>query len=289
MTRKITLAIILIALIFACYVVLFSEYEVIRNILPSVFELQASSKTLETSVANLEKISSTEYDEKKNLLNTTIEEYKKAKTEYESIVPVNTGKPEIEITALKDVYDIDFLWTIVGNYATEEGINLKFDVKRNNNSLSSINNTSSNYVVCDLEFTITGNYINLTDFMYDIEDDDRLNFEINDFSMAKVIAKKDLADKAVDLTTDPDWYDDEKPSTSTGDSNQLQVTLVVKEVKINANNLIENGTVEEIVENISSSIDEQTSKRENTVTNTTSTNTTKNTVENTTANTQKTN
>ena len=32
----------------------------------------------------------------------------------------------------KDIYDVDFLWTIVGNYATEEGINLKFDICRSN-------------------------------------------------------------------------------------------------------------------------------------------------------------
>ena len=114
----------------------------------------------------------------------------------------------IEENDLKDIYNVDFLWTIVGNYATEEGIDLKFDIIKNTTSTAALKNTSSKYIVCDLQFFITGKYINLTDFIYDLEDDDRLNFEINDFEMQK-------------------------------DGDNLQVTLNIKEVKVNSENLIE--------------------------------------------------
>lgn len=253
MTRKILLSIILILLVFACYLVVAGDYEFVRSKIPSFSELQTSSKALGTSAANLEKISGTQFSAKEQELATVIEQYKTTKAEYESLVPQTLGGQQNEVE-LKDIYDIGFLWTIVGNYATEEGINLKFDVKKNNSASSSVNNTSANYVICDLEFVITGNYINLTDFIYDLEDDDRLNFEINDFYMTPASARKDVVDKAIDLTTDPDWYDDEDEA-STKNANELQVTLIVREVKVNANNLLDTGsTVGEVVNNVADAV-----------------------------------
>lgn len=37
--------------------------------------------------------------------------------------------------------------------------------------------------MCDLNFKISGEYIAITDFIYSIENDDSLNFEIKDFSL----------------------------------------------------------------------------------------------------------
>ena len=39
--------------------------------------------------------------------------------------------------------------------------------------------------MCDLTFTVTGEYIAITDFIFDLEGDDSLRFEINDFVMQK--------------------------------------------------------------------------------------------------------
>ena len=39
--------------------------------------------------------------------------------------------------------------------------------------------------MCDLTFNVTGDYIALTDFLFDLEGDDSLRFEINDFVMQK--------------------------------------------------------------------------------------------------------
>lgn len=178
-----------------------------------------------------------------------IENYRNTKQEYEQVVSELSDQTadaliKMQENDLKDIYDVDFLWTIIGNYATEEGINLKFDVNRNVSSASSLNNTSTNYVICDLQFVITGKYINLADFIRDIEDDDRLNFEINDFDMQK-------------------------------SGSDLQVTLTVREIKINSDNLIESNALQDITNDVTQTIDSITSgNTTNTTTNTTTTNTT---------------
>lgn len=213
MTRKITLSIILIILILGCYQLMFGKNETIRTKVANFGQLASSSKKLDTDVAELEKSCTTDYENKKEELEKAIKDYKKSKEEYDQVVPAMSAETtdaiiNYEENNLKDIYDVDFLWTIVGNYATEEGVNLKFDIQKNTTSASSLSNTSTNYIVCDLKFIVTGKYINLTDFIYDLEDDDRLGFEINDFEMQK-------------------------------DGENLQITLTVKEVKVNASNLIE--------------------------------------------------
>lgn len=220
MTRKVTLSMILIILVFGCFVLLFGNQQGIRSKVASVGQLEAASKELNTAVTQLEKNNTTEFETKKNELKKAIKEYREAKKEYDKIVPQYAAGEMIsaEENELKDIYDVDFLWTIIGNYATEEGIKIEIDFNRNTTSASSINNTSSNYIVCDLNFVITGKYINLTDFIYDIEDDDRLNFEISDFEMQK-------------------------------NEQDLQVTLIVKEVKVNASTLINSNAMTSIMEN----------------------------------------
>ncbi len=247
--RKVVLTIVLLVLLFGCYEVVFNEASVVRKYVASVSQLEMASRKLDTQLAQLEKSSDTDYAQKKKELTQIIENYRTTKQEYEQVVSELSDQTadaliKMQENDLKDIYDVDFLWTIIGNYATEEGINLKFDVNRNVSSASSLNNTSTNYVICDLQFVITGKYINLADFIRDIEDDDRLNFEINDFDMQK-------------------------------SGSDLQVTLTVREIKINSDNLIESNALQDITNDVTQTIDSITSgNTTNTTTNTTTTNTT---------------
>lgn len=247
--RKVVLTIVLLVLLFGCYEVVFNEASVVRKYVASVSQLEMASRKLDTQLAQLEKSSDSDYAQKKKELTQIIENYRNTKQEYEQVVSELSDQTadaliKMQENDLKDIYDVDFLWTIIGNYATEEGINLKFDVNRNVSSASSLNNTSTNYVICDLQFVITGKYINLADFIRDIEDDDRLNFEINDFDMQK-------------------------------SGSDLQVTLTVREIKINSDNLIESNAIQDIANDVTQTIDSITSgNTTNTTTNTTTTNTT---------------
>ena len=43
--------------------------------------------------------------------------------------------------------------------------------------------------VYDLQFTLVGNYVSITDFLYDIEDDEELKFQIRDLKIEKTETK----------------------------------------------------------------------------------------------------
>lgn len=239
MTRKITLSIILILLMIVCYEVTFGNNEIIRKVVPSVPQLSKASEELNKASAILESKTTIEYEAKKKQLATSITNYNTSKEEYDEIVPTTAGDSVLGIAEneLKDIYDVSFLWTIIGNYATEEGVAIDMVVQKNTTSASAMRNSAtSDYMVCDLKFTLLGKYINLTDFIFDLEDDDRLGFEINDFDMQK-------------------------------SGEDLQVTLTVKEIKINGADLIDTPV---IPQNESSNSSDTQTVNSNT-TNTTST------------------
>lgn len=92
----------------------------------------------------------------------------KLKEEYESKVGLNG---ELGITQIEK-YKIEYLWSIIGGYATDEGVKVSLDIKE-----TSIDDT------CNINFTLYGSYIGITDFLYDIENDDELNYRIKDFKI----------------------------------------------------------------------------------------------------------
>ena len=163
-----------------------------------VLQVSAEKNAL---LAELNRKNTIEYDEKKKNLNEATKRYKTEKSKYDKLV--EEGKiTSSNLYNSMDLYDVDFLWTTIGNYATQRGVTLQLDVTKSETTTA----VSSEYVMCDLNFTITGEYIAITDFIYSIEDDDKLNFEISEFLLEK------------------------------GGEN-LQATFIVKEVPINSKNL----------------------------------------------------
>lgn len=203
--RKIILVVILALTIFLCYTTVVNGVKIGDSFSISNFEqIENSSKTVDTLISQLVNINDIEFKSQKSNLTSAIKSYQDAKEEYEDMAAVLNAVEEDVDVSMVDIYDVDFLWTVIGNYATEEGIKLKFDVARSMTS----NLTSNEYTMCDLKFTITGDYIALTEFIYDIEDDSKLGFEISNFEIAK------------------------------GGDN-LQATFTVKNVPINSENLTE--------------------------------------------------
>lgn len=199
--RKIIILAILMLSVLLCYQIVVEGVVAGSLSIPNYEDVEESSKQIDTLISQLISINNIEYPAKKQELESAIKTYQNKKEEYEELEALVTQNTEVDIS-LVDIYDVDFLWTIIGNYGTEEGISLKFDVAKSTTSTV----TSEEYTMCDLRFTISGDYIALTDFIYDLEDDSRLGFEISNFAMQN------------------------------GGEN-LQATFIVKEVPINNKNL----------------------------------------------------
>ena len=202
--RKVIILLFLALSIGICYGSVTEGFEINESLTVAKYaDIETASKKLDTLISQIIYINETEYPTKKEKLTTAIKEYHDKKEEYEELEALVQQNTSEEIS-LVDIYDIDFLWTTIGNYGTEEGISLKFDVVKSVTSTIS----SPDYTMCDLKFTVSGDYIPITDFIYDLEDDSKLGFEISSFALAR------------------------------GGDN-LQATFTVREVPINNQNLTE--------------------------------------------------
>ena len=96
-----------------------------------------------------------------------------AKKEYLDLVTVSTDS-EIQQALQTKTYTIEYLWSQVGNHATKEGVVTKMELTSSNLSETGYKN---------LNFTVTGNYLAITNFISDLENDTSLDFTIDNFDM----------------------------------------------------------------------------------------------------------
>lgn len=178
--RKIILAIILIISCVICFGVICYGFE-IGPVKVNGYSTVASLSSKKTELlAKLNEKNVTEFNAKKDNLQKVVDDYNTKKAEYDRLV--QEGKIDNNsIHNTLDLYEIGYLWTKIGNYATKEDVELQIDLTKSATSTS----ISTEYIMCDLTFNVTGEYIAITDFLFDLEGDDSLRFEINDFVMQK--------------------------------------------------------------------------------------------------------
>ena len=179
--RKYLLTLILIITGVLCFSLIIGGLKVGDfKLVKSYDDVSKISQEKKQIVSELKQKNDTEFMAKKAALNTAVQEYKTKKAQYDKLVEEGQIKETAAYNSV-DLYDIDFLWTTIGIYAAENGVTLQFDVSKS----ASATAISPEYVMCDLNFTVTGEYIDITDFIYSIENDDKLNFEISNFAMEK--------------------------------------------------------------------------------------------------------
>ena len=127
---------------------------------------------------------------------------KNLKEEYETKVGLNGG---LGITQIEK-YKIEYLWGIIGGYGKDEGVRVDLDIKE-----TSIDDTHN------INFTLYGSYTGITDFLYDIENDDELNYRIKDFK---------IEPSSITTTTTAD------NKVTTVSTNTLKATFVVENIII---------------------------------------------------------
>lgn len=232
--KKVLILIIIVLLGVMCYNVIVDGIEIGEFSIWGIGKIQEENNNLEAKIDEVNELNDTEYPAKFSQINSAATELEDKKNEYEERVKYSTEQ-EILDASKGERYDIEVLWTRIGNHATENGVVPKLEI------VSSSNNTPN---ANDLKFTATGDYIGITDFIREIEEDAKLGFTIEEFELV--------------------------PST-TGNGSILQGTFRVKDIFLNSDTITTTNT-SEYIEN-AQTLDENTNNNTNskTVNNTTNT------------------
>ena len=148
-------------------------------------------------------------------LQSDVELLTKAKKDYLDLVAQSTDS-EIEKATQTKIYTIEYLWSKVGNYATQQGVSLE------NISLSS--STLNNKDYCNLNFTVKGEYLAITQFITKLENDASLDFIIDDFHMtssqATFVVKDVRVQRELTSSTEPDYSGTDTPEDNSSQTDQ---------------------------------------------------------------------
>ena len=134
--------------------------------------LSEKNGQIEQKISDLSNVISVTYANTESNLKRTANTLQDSKTEYENQAALSNSQSPSYASQL-ETYDIDYLWTKLGNYARDEKVVIKIDLVASGTSTNLYN----------LNFTTTGAYVNITNFIYDIENDSKLGFKIDEFKM----------------------------------------------------------------------------------------------------------
>jgi hypothetical protein len=161
-----------------------------------------------------------EYTAKLQTINSDSEKLATAKKEYFDLVQVSTTSEIQEAMQIKS-YRVEYLWSRVGNHATKEGVKVKMEI-------ASSSMGDSEYK--DLKFTVNGNYLAITNFIYDLENDESLDFTIDGFDMKSDVASftvkdvKIIQEEKSSMTSNQDSVDNSNNANNTNNTNTVSET-----------------------------------------------------------------
>lgn len=138
----------------------------------SISQIMQSGEQLDEDIANVNSLKNSVYRQKLTNLETATKTLSSSKQQYLDIANVSTDA-EIRAATQNQTYTMEFLWSKLGGYATQEGVNTKLEVK-------STGENGEN----TLNFTVTGSYIGIINYITAIEDDSDLSFRIENFKIS---------------------------------------------------------------------------------------------------------
>lgn len=189
--RRIILVVLVAVLAFFGYMCVFKgvENDAMGIEIINLEEVKDESEKMSKELAAYDEKNEKQYEGVEAGIHVAIKDYENTKTEYQDLVETlglnEDSQTEDVFETTKKAYRIDFLFTTIGNYARAENssesdldLDLVFVESKNAQAPD-----GAGYIFADLEFDVKGSYMKIANFIYDLEDDDRLGYEIRDFQM----------------------------------------------------------------------------------------------------------
>ncbi len=164
---------------------------------PAYAIVKSNKEALESSLKKLENLNTEGINSATENVENKIGLYEDKKLEYD-ILALTASKEEIAEANKVEKYLLDYLWIRIGNYASDNAVKFKISTTL----------TDANVPQGDIKFDITGSYISIINFIYDLENDEELDFEINGIEIAGSSAGADVKAQfyvhGINVVTSPD-------------------------------------------------------------------------------------
>ena len=144
--------------ILVCLLLIGSAFFMVNGIskvnIKGIKGLSEKNEQIEQKISDLSNAISVTYANTESNLKRTANTLQGSKTEYENQAILSDSQNPTYASQLEK-YEIDYLWTKIGNYAKDENVVIKIELVQSG--------TSNN--LYNLNFNVTGEYVNITDFI----------------------------------------------------------------------------------------------------------------------------
>ena len=193
----------------------------------SFLEISAENTALEKLIYTAVKTKDVKYSDALNQQKQAYDTLINEKASYQQLLELGVDENGIPLSKIQE-YEIEKIWITLGNYADKQGVDLRMDITVNNS-------VAKTY---DLNFTVVGEYIQIADFLYDIQRDNTLVFNIENF---KLVLSEQVTETITDgeETNSEDTAEEsenttnEETETTEVTSYKLAATFVCKDIRLN--------------------------------------------------------
>ncbi len=133
----------------------------------SLAGIQEKSETLVDKIAELERKNTIDYQTALNKQKAAISSFENSKEGYENLAK-EASIEDIREANKREEYYLDYLWMKIGTYANNNDIRVLIE---------------PDYNAATVNFNVSGQYIAVINFIYDLENDSELAFNIDNLVM----------------------------------------------------------------------------------------------------------
>lgn len=171
--RKLLISVLIVILLAVAGYMCYNGITIINYRISGLKEIKELNQNLDEKISVASKLVSTDYPTQISNISKSMKDLKSEKEKYDNMVTISTDE-QVQSAAKIEKYEIEYLWTKIGNWAKKEGVTMKIDLK---------NSSTGTQGLYNLQFTVNGQYVGIADFIYDIENDTSLGFKIEEFSL----------------------------------------------------------------------------------------------------------
>ncbi len=228
--KKVLISILIVLIMILTFFVVFKNINIGEWKSKNINDIKNLNSELEQKIDNAKQLNNQDYPNEVNKLDDSMEKLKIVKKKYQNKMEYVSGNVDLGGVSIKN-YKIERLWIALENYAKNENVELKLEVV-----------DAASKGLYDLNITVAGEYIGITDFIYDIEKDDTLGFKILNFKLTPYVATTTTNNNTNNNTTsNTKNTDDQNQTTQTTTSttsvrvDKLTATFKVEGVEIEFN------------------------------------------------------
>ena len=135
--------------------------------IPSYKDIEDGNINLDQQQLSLAKLIDETYSGEIKDVNNAKTDFKYKKQSYDTLA-ANATDEQLEAAMKEEEFLLDYLWIVIGNYADDN--NVKFLMETNEEDFT-------------IDFDVTGSYISIINFIYDLANDSELRFLIDNIQL----------------------------------------------------------------------------------------------------------